>query len=115
MKYLYTDAGPTLLCADAVGVDLAAEQLGPGVVVAVHVARGARVPLHAVSRGPAAPYHVLSRVTCHVSRVTPPPLCCAGDLPGEDVEGLGGGEARAAVGVGHRHRVRRGRPELHIH
>ena len=51
MKYLYTDAGPTLLCADAVGVDLAAEQLGPGVVVAVHAARGARVPLHAVTRG----------------------------------------------------------------
>ena len=67
MKYLYTDAGPTLLCADAVGVDLAAEQLGPGVVVAVHVARGARVPLHAVSRGPAAACHVLSQVTCHVS------------------------------------------------
>ena len=44
-----------------------------------------------------------------------PPLRRAGDLPGEDVELLGGGEPVAAVGVGHRHRVRRGRPELHIH
>ena len=42
---------PTLLRADAVGVDLTAEQLGPGVVVADHAARGARVPLHAVSGG----------------------------------------------------------------
>ena len=42
---------PTLLRADAVGVDLSAEQLGAGVVVADHAARGARVPLHAVSGG----------------------------------------------------------------
>ena len=42
---------PTLLRADTVGVDLSAEQLGAGVVVADHAARGARVPLHAVSGG----------------------------------------------------------------
>ena len=44
-----------------------------------------------------------------------PPLRRAGDLPGEDVELLGGGQPVAAVGVGQGHRVRRGRPELHIH
>ena len=35
-----------------------------------------------------------------------PPLRRAGDLPGEDVELLGGGQPVAAVGVGQGHRVR---------
>ena len=43
------------------------------------------------------------------------PSCCAGDLPKEDVEGLGGGEAPGPVGVGQSDGVSRGHPELHIH
>ena len=110
----------TLLRADTVGVDLSAEQLGAGVVVADHAARGARMPLHAVTRGSEGKGTLglledfaIFRSTFLV--VLRPPLRSAGDLPGEDVECLGGGEARAAVAVGHRHRVRGGRPELHIH
>ena len=43
------------------------------------------------------------------------PSCCAGDLPEEDVEGLGGGEAPRPVGVGQRDGVSRCHPKLHIH
>ena len=106
--------GLTLLCPDAVVVALRVEQLTPGKVVAVHIARDAREPLHAVSGGPGTQSvdFVVSRKKRMLSK---PPLCRAGDLPGEDVELLGGGQPVAAVGVGQGHRVRRGRPELHIH
>ena len=105
--------GLTLLCPDAVVVALRVEQLTPGEVVAVHIAGDAREPLHAVSGGPGT--QSVDIVSSKERMLSKPPLCRAGDLPGEDVELLGGGEPVAAVGVGHRHRVRRGRPELHIH
>ena len=41
------------------------------------------------------------------------PGCGAGELAGQDVEGLGGGGA--AVGESQPDRVRAGRPELNIH
>ena len=105
--------GLTLLCPDAVVVALRVEQLTPGEVVAVHIAGDAREPLHAVSGGPGTQY--VDFVSSKERMLSKPPLRSAGDLPGEDVELLGGGEPVAAVGVGHRHRVGRGRPELHIH
>ena len=52
---------------------------------------------------------------CRLDPVSLLPACCAGNLPEQDVEGLGGGEAAAPVGVGQGDRVCRGHPELHVH